>query len=64
MTKNYDYSTFDRGELVFHFGNLSPEAAAEKQAEFERVEAERKAAKAAALAAAAQAKAQAANPAS
>ncbi len=52
MTKSYDFSTTDREDFIHHFGNLGPAETAEKQAEWDKYEAERKAAKAKALAAA------------
>jgi formate hydrogenlyase subunit 6/NADH:ubiquinone oxidoreductase subunit I len=48
MTKNYDYATQDRQDFIFHFGNLKPEEALEKQAELAAFEAAKTAAKAAA----------------
>jgi formate hydrogenlyase subunit 6/NADH:ubiquinone oxidoreductase subunit I len=45
MTKSYDYSVYDRDNLVFHFGNLSPEEAEQKQRELDEFEAAKKAAK-------------------
>lgn len=42
MTPTFDYSTPSRNHLVFSFGNLTPEQAAQKQAEWEAYEAERK----------------------
>lgn len=50
MTKSYDYSEYDRDNLVLHFGNLSPDEAAVKQKLWEEAEKKKKAAKAAALA--------------
>jgi formate hydrogenlyase subunit 6/NADH:ubiquinone oxidoreductase subunit I len=48
MTKVYDYSEYQRENLIYHFGNLTPEQAEVKRKEIEAIEAERKAAKAAA----------------
>ena len=48
MTRSYDYSEFDRDNFNYHFGNLSPEEAAAKQAEYEAHEAAKQAAKQAA----------------
>lgn len=50
MTKNYDYSEYDRADFVFHFGNLSPAQAQEKEAELAAFEAAKEAAKQAAMA--------------
>jgi NADH-quinone oxidoreductase subunit I len=47
MTKVYDYSEYQRENLIYHFGNLTPEQAEVKRKEIEAIEAERKAAKAA-----------------
>lgn len=48
MTKNYDYAEYDREGFIFHFGNLSPAEAREKEAELAAFEAAKAAAKAAA----------------
>lgn len=57
MTKSYDYADADRQNLNFHFGNLTPEEAVIKQAEWDAHEAEQKRLKAEALAKAKAAKA-------
>ncbi|MCS6905827.1 MAG: NADH-quinone oxidoreductase subunit I [Bacteroidia bacterium] len=49
MTKVYDYSEYDRKNLIYHFGNLSLEEAELKRKEIAEIEAQRKAAKAAAI---------------
>jgi NADH-quinone oxidoreductase subunit I len=41
MTKVYDFSEYDRDQLVYHFGLLSPEAEAEKRARLAALEAEK-----------------------
>ncbi|MBO9639001.1 MAG: 4Fe-4S binding protein, partial [Siphonobacter aquaeclarae] len=51
MTKTYDYSEFDIRNMLYHFTNLTPEQAAEKQQLYEQFVAEKEAAKAAAKAA-------------
>lgn len=48
MTRSYDYSEYDRENFIYHFGNLTPEEAAAKQAEYDDWEAAKAAAKAAA----------------
>jgi len=52
MTKSYEFSTPNREELIFHFGNLTPEEAQQKQADWDAHEAEQKRLKAEALVAA------------
>lgn len=54
MTRVYDFSETDRDAFIYHYGNLSPDAAAHKRKEQEELEAARKAAKAAAIQGAAQ----------
>jgi len=49
MTPIYAIADYDRETFLLHFGNLSPEEARQKQAEFDAIEAEKKAAKAAAM---------------
>lgn len=49
MTPVYDYAETDVRNFIYHFGNLGPEEAAQKQAELEQHEAERQAARQAAL---------------
>lgn len=51
MTPVYDFSEVDIKNMVYHFSNLSPEQAQEKQMLFEKQQEEQAAAKAAALAA-------------
>jgi formate hydrogenlyase subunit 6/NADH:ubiquinone oxidoreductase subunit I len=46
MTKSYDYSETDRENFIYHFGNLSPELAQQRQLELEQFDAAKKAAKA------------------
>lgn len=51
MTPEYDYSETNRENFIYHFGNISPEEAQQKQQELLEFEAAKKAAKAAAIAA-------------
>ena len=51
MTKDYDFSVFDLKEHNFEFGEMSPELAAEKKAEFEAHQVEKEKAKQVATAA-------------
>lgn len=46
MTKTYDYSEFDITNMNYHFANISPEVADEKQRLYEQFVAEKEAAKA------------------
>jgi NADH-quinone oxidoreductase subunit I len=48
MTKSYDFAETDRQSFIYHYGNLTPEQAAVKQAELAAFEAAKKAAKKAA----------------
>lgn len=50
MTKVYDFSEADRDAFIYHYGNLDPASATQKQKELEELEAARKAAKASATA--------------
>jgi NADH-quinone oxidoreductase subunit I len=50
MTRAYDYSEYDRDNFNYHFGNLNPEEAAKKQADYDAHEAKKAAAKRAAQA--------------
>ncbi|MGK9476054.1 NuoI/complex I 23 kDa subunit family protein [Melioribacter sp. OK-6-Me] len=47
MTDVYEFSEYDRRNLVYHFSNLTEEEAAEKKANFEKFQAEKEAEKAA-----------------
>jgi NADH-quinone oxidoreductase subunit I len=56
MTRAFEYSEYDRSNLVYHFSVMTPDQVAEKKAEVEQYQKEQEAKKAAAAAAAAEAK--------
>ncbi len=58
-TTEFEYSTYDRNELLYHFSDMSPEKIKVKQQMFEEYQAKEKAAKAEAALKAAEAKAKA-----
>jgi len=59
MTDTYEFSEYNRTNLIYNYSSLSHEEASQKVINFQKFEEEKKAAKAAADAAAAEAKAKA-----
>ncbi|MFP4369424.1 MAG: NuoI/complex I 23 kDa subunit family protein [Candidatus Kapaibacterium sp.] len=42
MTREFEYSTFDRNELLYHFGEMTPEEVKEKEEKFKKFQIEKK----------------------